>query len=266
MPSFLRKEITHSPSKYLNNSSSDIVSNSKIYKQKGNKSDPLAILPIFAELNHHNCLKDVEFSSRYEWLEWMFKISYLSNRCLYIYRHPKTKDYNQIELTSALLTNAHSKYPCKYIIIKDLDHLSELSKDLTLIPMTMASSLSLELNKLGKISSVSNYSTSTPLQSFHRSSKTDSYEKIEAEFFEQSLTGTLNSQIMSAAKLSLQFNSYNVKKAQDYFIRKSFDKLFWFGGFNQNSPHLFIKLINSYIAGHDVCIVKTTSFDQLVTL
>ena len=63
-----------------------------------------------------------------------------------------------MELTTALIKNANNKYPCKYIIIKNLDHLSELSKDLTLIPMIMASSLSLELNKLGKISSVSNYS------------------------------------------------------------------------------------------------------------
>ena len=93
----------------------------------------------------------------------------------------------------------------------------------------MASSLSLELNKLGKISSVSNYSTSTPLQSFHRSTKTDCYEKVEAEFLERTLTSKLDSEVMSTAKLSLQFNSYNVKRAQDYFIRKSFDKLFWFG-------------------------------------
>ena len=74
LPSDIVELINKANNQYLPNSSSGIITKSKIFERQ-HKGKPLAMLPVFAELNHHNCLEDVEFKSRYAWLEWCLKVT-----------------------------------------------------------------------------------------------------------------------------------------------------------------------------------------------
>ena len=150
LPSDIVELINKANNQYLPNSSSGIITKSKIFEKGQHKGKPLAMLPVFAELNHHNCLEDVEFKSRYAWLEWCFRKSQESDKELILYAHPQTSAYGQKSLTFDLVQTAYNKFPSKYRLLDRLDDLGYISKEEALIPITMASSVSLEMNMLGK--------------------------------------------------------------------------------------------------------------------
>lgn len=263
IPSALRGLISESYNRYLPNSSAGIIASSSIYQNKSGRTNPIIFLPVFAEMNQHNCLKQVAFETRYEWLKWCFMISFNDKRMLHLYTHPQTSAYGQNQLTKNLIKEAHESYPADFCLINELDTLGQISTSENLVPMTMSSSLSLELNMLGKLSCASNYSTSTPLGYNIEYDKTNSYEEIEASFNERKCM-KIEENICDAANTALKFNDYNKNRSQDFYIRKAFEKLIWFGNFTNNGPYEFITLLETYIKSLDVIEIETKNFIQLM--
>ena len=224
---------------------------------------PLAILPVFAELNHHNCLQELEFQSRYEWLEWCFKVSYESNKHLFLYAHPQTSAYGQNTLTNELVQSAAKMYPAEYTLLEKLESLVYVSSKHALIPITMSISVSLEMNMQGKVSCVSNYSTSSPLNCNVQFKKTDKYYDLEERFMRQK-DYNLSHQICNAANQALKFNSYNKFGSQDFHIRKAFEKLIWFGNYSVGSVDKFTDLLEQYIKNMEVIELPSDRFLQLI--
>ena len=109
-------------------------------------------------------------------------MSYKEKKVLHLYAHPQTGAYGQNSLTNSLIKEAHRRHPAEYKLITDLKTLDTVSKSQALIPITMSSSVSLELNMLGRASCVSNYSTSTPLGYNIEYEKDSLYRDIEQEF------------------------------------------------------------------------------------
>ena len=263
LPSTLKKLITKASNRYLPNSSSGIIARSKIFNKGSHTSKPLAMLPVFAELNHHNCLEELEFKSRYEWLEWCFQMSHKSKKQLILYAHPQTNAYGQNSLTNQLVNNAANKYPTEYKLLTRLNDLEAEGLKDALVPITMASSVSLELNMLGKISCVSNYSTSSPLDCNVKFTNNDRFNDLENRFMIQKDI-ELSQNISEAANQALKFNSYNKFGSQDYHIRKAFEKLIWFGKYSDGSVDKFINLLEVYIEKMEVIELPTERFVQLI--
>ncbi len=263
LPPDLKRLITKASNRYLPNSSSGIIAKSKVFEKGTHTSKPLAMLPVFAELNHHNCLQELEFKSRYEWLEWCFKMAHESNKQLLLYAHPQTNAYGQNSLTNELVNNAAIKYPAEFKLLAKLGDLEYESLKDALVPITMASSVSLEMNMLGKVSCVSNYSTSSPLKCNVQFRKNDCFKDLEGRFMLQKDI-ELDHHISDAANQALKFNSYNKFGSQDYHIRKAFEKLIWFGTYSKGSVDNFISLLEEYIYQMKVIELPSERFVQLI--
>ena len=232
------------------------------------KSKPLVVLPVFGEVSLHNVLGLNRFTSKCQWLESIIS-SLSTSDASAVYFHPHTNFHSQMELTKYIVKYVAEKYSYRGDILTTPEELLKHSKFSRYIPVSMGGTISLELAARNKTSIVSNECTSTPIPgaNFIFDGYTSIHKIVEACSHFNTINNTSNEILINSIKQAqLRIKAPSHKNALDFYMRKLFDKFYFFGDSKCNDHSVLAQFLANYarlfVARNDIA---TPKFNHLLT-
>ena len=212
------------------------------------KPIPLVVLPVFGEVSLHNVLGLNRFTSKYQWLESI--VSSLSTKdASAIYFHPHTQFHRQMQLTTDIVKNVAEKYSYRGDILTSPEELIKHSKFSRYMPVSMGGTISLEMAARNKISIVSNECTSTPIPGANLifDGHTSIHKIVELCSHSNTINNTSNDILINSVKQALlRIKAPSHHYARDVYMRKLFDKFYFFGTAKCNNYSELAQFIANY--------------------
>ena len=244
-----------------------IFSNQKRQSQSSDRC-LVAFLPIFAEINHHNCLASNFYNTKYLWLRDLIKCAENTNTKLILHLHPDFPKYGKLEeyVLKQLIKSLSKQYTnSSFMISKSTKELMLICENNFTIPVSLSGSITAEMAARGGVSIVSNSCAgidridSTSI--YTGNEELDSISKAsQIKFQDLQLKGSNSGAALNYA--IEQFKKYGKNHSPDSNIKYESDQIFFFGQSKKSNPiSNFLELLKVYLYNYEPDIEKLDNFD-----